>query len=94
MSAQLEGWRRNLLVLGYFLLFTAIAVHVGFWSRAKSLHGFWGHLDEAAHWMQAIDVLSLFALIFCLFGKGLRRWLGSSLAFGSFLLCCGYAAGL
>jgi len=94
MTTQLAEWRRALLALGYFLLFAAVGTHIGFWSRANALHGFWGHFNEAARWMQAIDALSLLSLIFCLFGSGLKRWLGSSLAFCSFLLCCGYAAGL
>jgi hypothetical protein len=94
MTNRLAGWRRTLLISGYFFLFAAIAVHIGVWWRATVLHGFWGHLDEASRWMQTIDVLSLLALIFCLFGRGLWRWLGSTVAFGSFLLCCGYAAGL
>jgi hypothetical protein len=94
MNSRLAAWRRGLLVAGYAFLLSAVAVHIAFWSRAKTLNGFWGHLDEAARWMQVIDLLSLLSFIFCLFGKGLRRWIGSSLAFGSFLLCCGYAAGL
>jgi hypothetical protein len=94
MTTQLAGWRSKLLVVGYLLLFMAIAVHIGFWSRANILHGFWGHVDETARWMQLIDAFSLLSLVFCLFGKGSKRWVGSSLAFASFLLCCGYAAGL
>jgi hypothetical protein len=94
MTTQLAGWRRALLSLGYSLLFAAIAAHIGFWSRANILHGFWGHFNEAARWMQAIDALSLLSFVFCFFGRGLKRWLGSSLAFSSFLLRCGYAAGL
>jgi hypothetical protein len=81
-------------MLGCLLLTIAIAVHIGFWLRTKELNGFWGHLNEASRWMQMIDVLSLLAFILFLFGKGRKRGLGSSLALGSFLLCCGYAAGL
>jgi len=94
MTSELAGWRRTLLALGYFLLLAAIGAHIGFWSWAYVFLGFWGHFNEAACWMQAIDALSLLSLTFCLFGRGLRRWLGSSLAFSSFLLCCGYAAEL
>jgi hypothetical protein len=81
-------------MIGYFLLIAAVAVHIGFWQRAKALGGFWGHFTEAGYWMQVIDGLSLLALISFLFGRGWHRALGSRFAFGSFLLCCGYAAGL
>jgi hypothetical protein len=83
-----------LQTVGYFLLIAAIAVHIGFWQRARALHGFWGHATEAGYWMQMIDVLSLLAFVAFLFGRGWNRALGFCLAFGSFLLCCGYGAGL
>jgi hypothetical protein len=64
------------------------------WVRAEQLHGFWGHFNEASHWFQVIDLTSLLAIILCLFGMGWRRWVGSTLGLLSFVLCCGYAAGL
>ena len=76
-------------MFGYLFLATAIAVHIGFWFRAKQLNGFWGHLNEAGRWMQTIDALSLLAFVLLLSGIGWKRWFGSCLALGSFILCCG-----
>jgi hypothetical protein len=36
-------------MIGYFLLIAAVAVHIGFWQRAKALNGFWGHFTEAGY---------------------------------------------
>ena len=89
MASRLVGWRRVLQMVGYFLLAAAIAVHIGFWQRAKALHGFWGHATEAGYWMQMMDVLSLLALVAFL-SEGLQPRTGFLPAFVAFLLCCGY----
>ena len=56
------------------------------WTRARQLHGFWGHLGEASRWFQAIDLASLLVVTLFLFGIGWRRWLGVFLGLLSFLL--------
>ena len=91
---QLSGWRRGLAIFGYAALCLSIVLHVAMWVRVEQLHGFWGHFSEASLWFQAIDLTSLLAFILCLFGIGWRRWLGSTIGLLSFVLSCGYAAGL
>jgi hypothetical protein len=90
----LSSWRRGFVVCGYAALSLSMVLHIAMWFRVERLHGFWGHFDEASRWFQAIDLTSLLAIALCLFGIGWRRWLGSALGLLSFLLCCGYAAGL
>jgi len=79
---------------GYAAVCLSVVLHIAIWVRAEQLHGFWEHLNEASRWFQAIDLASLIAIVLCLFGTGWRRWLGSTVGLLSFLLCCGYAAGL
>jgi hypothetical protein len=87
-------WRKAAFICGCVALVVAIVLHFFFWARAQALHGFWGHLDEAARWFQAIDVASLFAIALCLFGSGWKRWICASIGAASFVLRCIYAMGL
>jgi hypothetical protein len=91
MATTLKGWRGELLVLGYFLLFAVIAAHVGFWLRANMLDAYWDHFDQAAIWMQAIDTLSLLSLRFLLFARALTmaRFRLSLYLFSPMLWICG-----
>jgi hypothetical protein len=79
---------------GYAAVCLSVVLHIAMWVRAEQLHGFWEHLNEASRWFQVIDLASSVAIVLCLFGIGWRRWLGSTVGLLSFLLCCGYAAGL
>jgi len=91
---SLKPWRRVMLWSGYVALILAALLHVAMWVRVGKLNGFWGHFEEASRWFQIIDLFSLLAMILFLFGIGWRRWVGSTIGFASFVLCCGYAAGL
>jgi len=79
---------------GYFGVAILLALHVAFWRRAGQLHGYWGHLDEAGRWFQVMDLISVLAFLFCLFGAGWKRWVGSTLGLLSLVLSFGYAMGL
>jgi hypothetical protein len=87
-------WRRWVSRVGYVGVFVLPALHGDFWLRAGALGGFWGHLDEAARWYQAIDLTSLLVILCCLFGVGWRRWIGATCGFVSFALTFMYAMGL
>lgn len=87
-------WRRVAARCGCTALVLSGVLHIAMWIRVEQLHGFWNHLSEASRWFQMIDLTSLLAVLLCLFGTGWQRWLSSALGLMSFLLCCGYAAGL
>ena len=90
----MSPWRRWISRVGYVGVFLLPALHVAFWRRAGALGVFWGHLDEAARWFQAIDLTSLLVILCCLFGVGWRRWAGTACGVVSFALTCIYAMGL
>ena len=87
-------WRRWLSRVGYVGVFLLPVLHGAFWRRAGALGGFWGHTDEAARWLQAIDVTSLLVILCCLFGVGWMRWAGTACGVVSFALTFMYAMGL
>jgi hypothetical protein len=79
---------------GYVGVVLLLALHIALWWRVDTLHGFWGHLDEASRWLRTILLLSLVVSICCFFGSGWKRWVGSILGFLSLMATRGYAAGL
>ena len=93
MMTTMSPWRRWISWVGYVGIFLLPALHCAFWRRAVALGGFWGHLDEAARWFQAIDLTALLVVL-CLFGVGWKRWAGTACGVVSFALTCMYAMGL
>ncbi len=90
----MSPWRRWISWVGYVGVFLMPALHGAFWRRAAALGGFWGHLNEASLWFQAIDLTSVLVILCCLFGVGWRRWVGTACGVLSFALTSMYAMGL
>ena len=94
MRKPLGDERQWISRTGYVGVVLLLALHIALWWRVDTLHGFWGHFNEASRWLQAILLLSLLVSICCLFGAGWKRWVGSTLGFLSLIVSLGYAAGL
>jgi hypothetical protein len=71
-----------------------LALHIAFSWRAYALGGFWGHLNEASRWLQAIALVSLLVALCCFFGIGWKRWTGVACGIASFAMAFLYGAGL
>lgn len=94
MMKTVKPWGRWISRAGYVGVALLLALHCALWWRAFALGGFWGRLNEAGRWLQAILLISLLVIVCCLFGAGWRRWIGAACGVVSFALTCMYAMGL
>ena len=94
IMTTVSSLRRRISRAGYIGVALLPALHGALWWRASALGGFWGHLNEAGRWFQAVLLISLLVILCCLFGDGWRRWVGAACGIASFALVCIYATGL
>lgn len=94
MMATVSLWRRWISRVGYGGVLVLVALHIAIWWRAYALSGFWGHLNEASRWLQAIALISLLVVFCCFFGIGWKRWIGMICGIASFVMTLLYGAGL